>query len=77
MDKCKVCGEKTKSVFNIKFKAVLICENCSNSIFLQQAVWFGKGGDREFLKEQLQDILTEKTYTKDNLMKIINEVLND
>ena len=40
MGKCKICGTETKTVFNIDFKAVPICENCSNSIFLQQATWF-------------------------------------
>ena len=43
--KCKICGEKTNTVFNINLKAVTICENCANSIFLQQSVWFTKQFD--------------------------------
>ena len=40
MKKCKVCGDKTDSVFNINFKMVPICEPCAESIFLQQATWY-------------------------------------
>lgn len=40
--KCKVCGEKTNTVFNIDFKATPICEPCAVSIFLQQAIWYSK-----------------------------------
>jgi hypothetical protein len=40
MKKCKVCGAKTKVVFNINFKATPICEGCATSIFLQQAKWY-------------------------------------
>ena len=37
---CRLCGEQTKSICNINFKAVPVCDNCSNAIFIQQAVWF-------------------------------------
>lgn len=40
MEKCKVCAEKTKSVFNINFKATPICEDYADKIFLQQAQWY-------------------------------------
>jgi len=40
--KCKVCGSKTKVVFNIDFKATPICEPCATAIFLQQANWYAK-----------------------------------
>jgi hypothetical protein len=40
MKKCSVCKEKTENVFNIKFKAVPICEECAKSIALQQAHWY-------------------------------------
>ena len=33
---CRVCGEETPWVFNIKFKATPICESCANAITLQQ-----------------------------------------
>ena len=33
--KCKLCNVETKCVFNIKFKAVSICEECGNNIMLQ------------------------------------------
>ena len=37
-EQCKVCGVKsdTLPVFNIKFKAVPICETCANAITRQQ-----------------------------------------
>lgn len=40
--KCKVCGDETEVIFNIKFKAVNICESCARSIFIQQADWYIK-----------------------------------
>lgn len=40
MKKCKVCGDRTNSIFNINFKATPICESCAKRIFLQQAVWY-------------------------------------
>ena len=36
MNKCCVCRTKTNEIFNINFKAVLICSKCANSIMLQQ-----------------------------------------
>jgi len=33
--KCKVCAEPTRTVFNIDFKAVPICEYCAMAIFIQ------------------------------------------
>lgn len=32
---CVVCGNKTNVIFNIKFKAVHICESCANTITAQ------------------------------------------
>jgi len=40
MKKCKLCGDKTKVVFNINWKPVPICEGCVGSIFIQQARWY-------------------------------------
>lgn len=40
MQKCKLCGDKTQSVFNIDFKAVPICEPCAEAVYLQQATWY-------------------------------------
>ena len=40
MKKCKLCDEPTKYVFNIKLEAIPICNDCANSIFLQQAKWY-------------------------------------
>lgn len=37
---CRLCGEKTKTVFNIDFKAVPVCEDCASSIFIQQSSWY-------------------------------------
>lgn len=42
MKKCKVCGTKTKTIFNIDLKSVPICEQCATSIFIQQAAWYTK-----------------------------------
>jgi hypothetical protein len=39
---CRLCSEETKTVYNIKFKAVPICDDCGRSIFLQQANWYAK-----------------------------------
>lgn len=33
---CIICQRKTQNVFNIKFKATAICEDCANIIALQQ-----------------------------------------
>lgn len=40
LKKCKVCGDKTSTIFNIDFKPVHICEKCAALIFLQQAQWY-------------------------------------
>lgn len=42
MKKCKVCGDPTKSIFNINLKATPICEECARLIFVQQAVWYSQ-----------------------------------
>lgn len=42
MKKCKVCGAKTKVVFNINLQAVAICEDCATNIFMQQAKWYAE-----------------------------------
>ena len=34
---CVICKKATLSSFNIKFRAVPVCERCANVIFLQQA----------------------------------------
>lgn len=49
--KCKICDTPTKSVFNINFKAVHICESCAVKIFLQQAIWYTK---QEFNQRKTQ-----------------------
>lgn len=35
--KCSLCENETGWVVNIGFRAVALCENCSNSIMLQTA----------------------------------------
>ena len=42
MKKCKVCKSETENKFNIEFKATPICEDCANSIMLQQVSWLAK-----------------------------------
>ena len=37
---CKICDSDTFTGFNIKMKLIPICEDCANSIFLQQARWY-------------------------------------
>lgn len=41
-NKCRVCGDKTETIFNIDFKATPICEGCAGIIFLQQAQWYSQ-----------------------------------
>ena len=37
---CRVCGKvETKTVFNIDFRAVPVCQGCSRAIFIQEAQW--------------------------------------
>lgn len=38
--KCRVCGDRTNTLFNIGFSMVHICEDCARSIFIQQAKWY-------------------------------------
>lgn len=38
-EKCKICGKKTKQVFNIELKAIKICEDCERSIVKQSIVY--------------------------------------
>lgn len=40
MKNCKVCGDKTNVVVNIKLKAIPVCNSCCSSIFIQQARWY-------------------------------------
>jgi hypothetical protein len=51
MKKCKVCGDKTKVVFNIGFKKTPICEECATNIFLQQAIWYSEQAKKYKLTE--------------------------
>jgi len=37
MKKCKLCGEKTRCIVNISFRATPVCNACCNSVMLQQA----------------------------------------
>lgn len=37
---CRVCGDKTATIFNISFAATPICESCAAAIFIQQAKWY-------------------------------------
>ena len=38
--KCVVCQSiETRTVFNINFSAIPICQACSRTIFLQEATW--------------------------------------
>jgi uncharacterized protein (DUF983 family) len=39
---CKLCGQPTSCVYNINLKAVPICEDCGNQVFIQQAIDLGK-----------------------------------
>lgn len=46
---CRMCGEKTNMVINIKLKAVSLCDNCSKTISLQTIHYLVKKDDK--LKE--------------------------
>lgn len=39
---CRLCGELTPVVVNIKFDAVPVCESCCSAVFMQQAVWYSR-----------------------------------
>ena len=40
MTYCKICGDDSEdSIFEIKFKMVHVCNECADTIFLQQARW--------------------------------------
>lgn len=36
--KCVICGNETIEFFNLKFKAVPICDDCSGAITKQNAI---------------------------------------
>ena len=44
LKQCKICNNITNVVFNIKFKAVPICEDCACAITKQQVIWLCNGG---------------------------------
>lgn len=52
IEKCKICGEPTKVIFNINFEAIPICENCATRIFLQQAQWYTKFTFEEIFRKE-------------------------
>lgn len=56
MEKCKLCKEETKSIYNINLKAVSICEDCGRSIFIQQAVWYTQQEYIPIGTQKLKDI---------------------
>jgi ribosome-binding protein aMBF1 (putative translation factor) len=48
---CKLCGDKTVNVFNIKLNKIPVCEECATAIFIQQA---------HFYVEKKYEIVPEK-----------------
>jgi hypothetical protein len=34
---CRICGKKTKQIFNIEFKMAYICRSCEKEIVIQNA----------------------------------------
>ncbi len=42
---CKVCGEQTIYIMNIKLKAVPICDDCAATITMQQVDWWVNEGE--------------------------------
>lgn len=50
MNKCKLCNNETNIIFNIKFKAMPICQSCADSISLQN----------------IQDLLTNNSIRVEN-----------
>jgi hypothetical protein len=38
MKKCKLCGIETEFIYNIKLKAVSLCQECARSIAIQEVV---------------------------------------
>jgi ribosome-binding protein aMBF1 (putative translation factor) len=39
---CKICGSETDTVFNIDFKPIVICKDCAEAIYMQQALWYSQ-----------------------------------
>lgn len=64
MKNCKVCGEKTNTVFNINLTATPICESCGASIFLQQAQWYTQQQKVPAIANNLQKVLVEIVTSK-------------
>jgi len=76
--KCKVCdNRKAATVFNIGGKQVPICEECADSIFLQQGKWYTtqeKEGARLTeidIEEAKVDFYTWFTKNVDRLNEIV------
>lgn len=38
--RCRICGDRTTSAFNIKFKAIPICDECGDAITLQNMMFY-------------------------------------
>lgn len=40
LEECKLCGEETFFIFNIKFDPVPICETCARAVYKQQSNFY-------------------------------------
>lgn len=67
MAKCKLCAEPTETLFNIKLKAVPVCQRCATQIFLQQAKFLAveAAGRIVELEEQNKLLLTQNAIRND------------
>lgn len=74
MNTCKLCGYKTESVFNIRLKAVHICEDCARSIFIQQAKWYAIDQDKELknIKNNIENLINNQQDIPKEISEIVN-----
>jgi len=52
--KCRLCGDETKWVLNIRFKAVPVCNRCSASVMQQHMAWLCENRASELVESQQQ-----------------------
>ncbi len=68
MNRCKVCGEDTPNVFNIKLSATPICESCADSITYQQVVFLtsAKQGVKGLIAEDIENQVQKQNTMTDS-----------
>lgn len=62
---CRVCGENTETVFNIKLKKTPICESCATSITIQQVTWYA---------QEMKPVIEQRTRLKEALQNVMGHI---